>query len=362
VNGAAARIPGPDALRGFALFGICVVNLPLIARSWESYYQPITDPVARAGLFINSLLFEAKFFGLFSFLFGLGIYLILQHSSVAVMLRRLCGLFVFGLIHACLFYPGDILVSYALLGCLFLLVRGAKTRTLLILTGLGFALSALTYTALGFLGQNPPPLPKVDYLSSFNAVVESNIKIFPLALEYVLLFNWPTAFAAFCLGYLAGRSGYLSRIRITWATAVFFLIGVLGSLPYAMAVAYQKKDMMPQAMLLMAVTAPILSLAYAQLIFSLARSGNRVADLLAAPGRMSLTSYVAQSVIAGLIFHGYGLGYYNYLSYGGLLWVSAGIFVSNILFSTLWLRIFESGPAEWLLKSFSRWRWQQLKS
>jgi len=119
--------------------------------------------------------------------------------------------------------------------------------------------------------------------------------------------------------------------------------------------------MMPQAMLLMAITAPVLSLAYAQLIFSLARSGNRVTDLLAAPGRMSLTSYLAQSVIAGLIFHGYGLGYYNYLSYGGLLLVSAGIFVFNILFATLWLLIFESGPAEWLLKSFSRWRWQRLR-
>ena len=48
-----------------------MVNLPLIARSWESYPQLPETASARGALFVNSLLFEAKFFTLFSFLYGI---------------------------------------------------------------------------------------------------------------------------------------------------------------------------------------------------------------------------------------------------------------------------------------------------
>src|SRR5688572_27767150 len=125
------RIAGPDELRGFALFGICVVNLPLLARSWESFLLPPQGEIAQAGVFFNAWLFEAKFFGLFSFLFGLGIFLILQSGGLRVMLRRLLGLFVMGVIHAVLLFPGDILSSYAVLGTLFLLLRNKSTRSIL---------------------------------------------------------------------------------------------------------------------------------------------------------------------------------------------------------------------------------------
>ena len=115
---------------------------------------------------------------------------------------------------------------------------------------------------------------------------------------------------------------------------------------------------MPLAMVFLAVSAPLFSIFYAQLIFSLATAmpGSPLIAALSAAGRMSLTNYLLQSLIAGVLFHGYGFGLYDRLDHGGLILVSAAIFVVEILFSVLWLRYFQTGPVEWLLRSFSHLR------
>ena len=110
------RIEGLDALRGFALWGICVVNLPLIARSWDSYRQMPETAMARAALFANSLLFEAKFFTLFSFLFGIGIAVLQHREGTAFLVRRFLGLILLGFVHAVLLFPGGIFLSLAPIG------------------------------------------------------------------------------------------------------------------------------------------------------------------------------------------------------------------------------------------------------
>lgn len=67
----AARAGFVDALRGFALVGICVVNLPFIALPISQPPGPIRGWDALAQVVVSAL-FEAKFFLLFSVLFGFG--------------------------------------------------------------------------------------------------------------------------------------------------------------------------------------------------------------------------------------------------------------------------------------------------
>lgn len=126
------RLLEVDALRGFALAGILVVNLMTTAG----------PPGARGGLaavhaadgaveWLVVLLAQSKFYLLFSFLFGYSFTLQMDSAERAGarfaprMSRRLAGLFVLGIAHAVLLYTGDILMIYALLGLVLLAARNA---------------------------------------------------------------------------------------------------------------------------------------------------------------------------------------------------------------------------------------------
>jgi hypothetical protein len=185
------RIQGLDALRGFALWGICVVNLPLIARSFDSYRQIPESGTARAGLFLNSLLFEAKFFTLFSFLFGIGIAVLQRREGTTFLVRRFFGLILLGFTHAILLFPGDILLSYGILGLVFLPLSRMHKRALVVTAIFCLLISAMTYTALGVLSQTNAALPQTNYLGSYATAFASNLHVYPLTLGYVMLFNWP---------------------------------------------------------------------------------------------------------------------------------------------------------------------------
>ena len=77
----------------------------------------------------------------------------------------------------------------------------------------------------------------------------------------------------------------------------------------------------------------------------------RIKTLLANMGRMALTLYLGQSLIAAFIFSGFGMGLWNSLSWAQLCLVALAILAVEALFATLWFSIYRYGPAEWL------WRW-----
>lgn len=114
-----------DALRGFALLGILVVNIASFASTY--YGLGIPDPMAlsladRGASFVRAFVFETKFYLLFSFLFGYSFTLQMRSAErggkafVPRMVRRHVGLWVIGVVHAVLLYYGDILTTYAVLG------------------------------------------------------------------------------------------------------------------------------------------------------------------------------------------------------------------------------------------------------
>jgi uncharacterized protein len=355
---ATERLTGPDELRGFALLGIAIVNLPLIARSWESFYQPPKDVWAQLGIFLNSVFFDGKIFPIFSFLFGIGLFLIGERSATRVLLRRSAGLLLLGVAHAILLFPGDILASYALLTLVFLGLRGRTTRTLLITAAFCMALTAVGYFVMGRMSEAIPDIPKTNYLGTYAEAIHSNLRVYPLSLGFVALFNVSTALAMFCLGYVTMRENLLTRIRAGKSTLFLLLVGLGASAFYATATALHLKHLMAWAMVALALTAPLLSAAYVQCILSTAqtRRGTKLLGIFRYAGQMSLTNYLLQSLLAGFLFHGYGLGLYNRISPLGLLGVSVLIFIFEALLSKLWLRYFATGPAEWVLRAFARWQ------
>jgi len=85
-----------------------------------------------------------------------------------------------------------------------------------------------------------------------------------------------------------------------------------------------------------------------------------VTRTLAAAGQMALTNYLAQSIICLFVFTGAGFALFGELERYQLYYVVAAIWMTQLVWSPLWLARFRFGPAEWLWRSLTYWRKQPL--
>jgi uncharacterized protein len=101
------------------------------------------------------------------------------------------------------------------------------------------------------------------------------------------------------------------------------------------------------------VSGMALALAYVSAIALASRDARWRSRLafLAPVGRMALSNYLAQALIASLIFYGYGLGLIGQVSHAVGLLITVAIFALQILWSRWWFRHFRFGPLEWLWRA-----------
>jgi uncharacterized protein len=78
-------------------------------------------------------------------------------------------------------------------------------------------------------------------------------------------------------------------------------------------------------------------------------------------GRMALSNYLLTSILCTLFFYGYGFGMFAKLQRVELLYVLAAVWVINLAFSSVWLRFFRFGPAEWLWRSLTYYKKQPMR-
>lgn len=371
----------PDQLRGFALLGIIVVNMPFLAVSnigvWELQLSNLSDKVVA---FLIVALAQGKFYLLFAFLFGYSLTLILkEHStnSVRRYLRRLVGLALLGAGHAYLFFIGDILMSYALLGLVLLLFISRSTRTVLFASAfsyiIGLLLLALVFfdtrraenSAGGFIA-NPTVLDNAIKGSFLESVI-GRANALPEALLVQLVMNWFPALSMFLLGLAAGRIGLLSdpaKYKSLWRSCV--IVGVLVGLPAGIASSWLA--LVPEdstgvygiaGVVVGFALAPALTAGYVGAIALL--SHRRFMSCAEPAGRMSLTGYLGESIVLAAIFCGWGLGLFGVLSLTEALLVALGVWIALELFAKLWLSSFAYGPFEWILRSWSNLRIDTLR-
>ncbi|GAB3967766.1 DUF418 domain-containing protein [Streptomyces sparsus] len=370
----APRLHSADALRGFALLGIMVVNIRYFASGYAVHgaEDPAFDgPLDDAARFAVSLLFETKFYLLFSFLFGYSFTLQTQSAERAGRrlgprhLRRLAGLFLLGAAHAVLLFYGDILAAYAVLGLLLYLLRDVSNRTALVLAGCLLGWVALMFGALaaalpvevdgGTLRSGQETAQELA--GGAGSLVALNLEMLPSFAVGMVLHQAPTAMAMFLVGLVAGRLRLLadpgSRTvllrRVQW---VGFLLGGAGAVLYAVLDNTQREL---AALAVSPVVAPLLSGAYAATLlrFFGTAPGRRLRNALAPAGRMALTNYLGQSVVYVLLFTGVGAALVGSVSPPLLLSVAGAVFAVQLLVSHWWLRRFRYGPVEWALRAFS---------
>jgi uncharacterized protein len=363
----------PDQLRGFALLGIIVVNMPWLAYSnigiWELQLSNISDKVVA---FLIVALAQGKFYLLFAFLFGYSLTLILKSrstNSINRYLRRLVGLALLGAGHAYLFFYGDILMSYALLGLVLLLFVGRSTRTVLFASAfsyvIGLALLTLVFfetrgteNSVGGIIANTTALDEAIKGSFLDSVV-GRANVLPEALLTQIVMNWFPALSMFLLGLACGRVGLLSdptKHIYLWRSCV--AVGLLVGLPAGIASAWLA--LVPEdptgvygiaGVVFGFALAPALSAGYVGAIALL--SHRRFMSYAEPAGRMSLTGYLGESILLAAIFCGWGLGLFGVLNLTQALFVALGVWIALEIFAKQWLRSFAYGPFEWTLRSWS---------
>ncbi len=264
-HGSGRRLRDVDALRGLALFGIVMVNVWAFASAYygRGVSDPaLDDPLGRAVQFAVSLLFETKFYLLFSFLFGYSFTLQLaaaeraEASFRARMVRRHLALLAIGVVHGALLFHGDILITYALLGLLLLGLRGLSPRRAV---GIALSLIALAGTAWLLLGigahlegittdsgtiHRQAAETTAAWRDSAATVAAEHTRQLPEALAFIVLAQGPSAFAMFLIGFAAGRRRVLEDVaairprlvRVAW---VGLPLGLTGSAAYAAATVFR---------------------------------------------------------------------------------------------------------------------------
>lgn len=389
------RIHTLDIIRGIAILGIVLANMmhfkslgqlnPFILV--DGYQMPDGLFNQISSLFITFFV-EGKFYPMFSLLFGLGFYIfydrLLQKDVRAgsVFSRRLTFLLILGLIHLIFFWHGDILFTYGVTGFFLLFFISRKPKTIMIWSVVLLAVSSvvvsLLYVMSGWLthfGIQTGTVPASD----FQATNEATMTVMAeggyweivgsrlggsISVIFGNIFLMPTILPLFLIGLYMGKTGmfhdvgvHLGRwkricIHSSWIGIGFSVLttAVMHDLtPIPAYIAYGL------GFGIRMFTGPILMLFYVSALVLLLRKETRqkIMKPFAAVGRMALTNYLMQTLILVFIFHGYGLGLYGQVSSGIGLLLSVGVYVLQVILSTLYLKKFRQGPLEALWRKWT---------
>lgn len=380
------RVVSVDAIRGFAIFGILIVNM-------TSFHSPVlykdpsilwTTGSERITYAIIDVFFQSSFYPLFALLFGYSLILFSegiharQVNFKILAGRRFAFLLAVGFIHAFLIWYGDILVAYALFGLLAILFLELPPKVLswfsifLYLAGHSLFASLLVWNELfhpesisvhddlagaitsthfyshgTYLEITRQRVADWFYENNFSAVILELMTIFPLML----------AGAAMGKSRLLERKFYLSnRWKKRMATVLIAALAIK-FLPYffagSRAIAYLQD----------AVGGPLLGISYAFWLVILLENKKtvRFIRIFSYIGKISLTNYLLQSIIWTFVFYHYGMGLYGKVSLSEGTLLAIGFFSVQAAFSFFWVTRYQYGPIEWLWRSFTYFRFQRFK-
>ncbi|ALS22423.1 DUF418 domain-containing protein [Paenibacillus naphthalenovorans] len=351
------RLKEVDIVRGFAVLGICVVNIPEMLGNGVAFESEYTGSNALFRL-LYDMFIQTKFYTLFAFLFGLSFYLFMRSAerrgfaAKKMMTRRLLLLLIVGIVHGVLIWFGDVLHVYAILGFILLLFYRRKEKTVLIWSLSLLVLSGLITVATTLLAILFVP----DELSKpiFQTVPDLAQRIgFLLTYSTLNIFlKGPEIAGLFLLGLYAGKKGWfegngLSADRLKWMQWISLSLSILFFIPmvyyYVSGSIYNPNYVYHYTFL----SGKSMAVFYFCTLMRLIRHpGEQRFKGLGAVGRMAFTNYLTQSVITMLIL-------YVFLRQDGSwpLWIcfiySVLLFWLQAWWSRAWLRRYRMGPLEW---------------
>ncbi|WP_273566761.1 DUF418 domain-containing protein [Maribacter halichondriae] len=392
---ATERIEIIDALRGFALAGILICHMVeqyIGALAPPSFYEAtssgIADQVVNAfiGIFLRG-----KFIALFSFLFGLSFFIQMDRGAqkgVAFggrFLWRLLLLLLIGYVHS-LFYRGDILTIYAMLGIFLIPFYKMENKwvlgfSALLFLGLGrYVIFYLTGDDHLFLDVDPTDQEAPRVLEYYNTLKNGSLwEVFAtnawdghldkMNYQYGIFGRGYFTFAFFLVGLYLGRSGFFKRFKedkkltqkiLLWSSILLVVsIGITAGAFISLGPEVKMDNWVAMVGLTgMDLVNTAMTLIYIALFVMLYRKTKPEKWLakLAPYGRMALTNYVMQSIVGTALLFGWGLGYLGEIPNRYTFLIAIVVILLQVWTSKLWLHYFYYGPLEWLWRSltFSR--------
>ncbi len=378
------RIDVVDALRGYAIMSILLLhNLEHFDFGFTPEHIPAWRVVLDGWIWsFFDFMVAGKSYAIFALLFGFTFWLMDQKQTKlgkdfrGRFLWRMFLLLGFGLINS-LFYEGDILSMYALLGFTLVVVARFSDRTVLVIAVLmllqplmwGDIIHQLLHpsnqindpASWAYFGKQFP------YLSG-NSMLDAVVGNMTNGKIAVYLWSWEKgrflqAPALFMLGMLIGRRGYFENNP----SNTLFWKKMLGVSALGMVVFLLLKPTMNQLfpdhelreliwrihyswsnLTMMFLLVSSIVLLYQTVWFKRLISG------LLPFGRMSLTSYMMQSFIGAFIYYGFGFGLYKITDAFWCLLIGIVLFLFQAAFCTWWLKHHRQGPMEAL---WHRWTW-----
>lgn len=370
------RLEVVDALRGFAIMAIMLLhNL----EHFDFYYSPEYLPSWMKTLDVRIwdtlfFLFAGKTYAIFALLFGFTFYIMFSNQAKkgkdfrGRFLWRSFLLLIFGIINS-MFYQGDILLFYAVLGVSLVVVSKWSNKAVLI-TAVILLLQPLEWIKLIQIMNDPSFVAKdpvswtyfgrmEGYItgSSFLDLIKGNLVNGKTA---VILWTYENGRilqtpAIFMLGMLLGRNNLFTHSE----SSVKFWKKILGFAVLLFTVLFIVKMFIPNIVPRKAtsdnLTVIITSLANFAFMFVWVstfvlvfqkKAIHRLLAKLEVFGKMSLTNYVMQSIVGSFIYYGYGLGLYKYTGATMSLLIGIMLFLLQYAFCSWWMKSHTHGPLE----------------
>lgn len=416
------RILSIDVLRGFALLGILVMNIPYFALSQYAFPDPRHtggfEGLDYAVWHGSELLFNLKMMGIFSMLFGAGVVIFTERAEARgvgpwrLHTKRMAWLLVIGLIHAYVIWFGDILVPYVICGMAVFLFRKLSGRILVVLGPIVMLVAVpLNAPFGGMIAESRVAMLEAQAVVDSGGVlseeqqgaidtwVEEYEAFYPseslleeereirahggirLLYQHAGETFWWETMGMMIWGFwrvsglmLLGMGLYKLRVldasRSQRVYGAMIVIGYgVGLTLVSIGINAIRAHEFGAAEFFRAdnwwnyAGSVFVSLGHIGLVMTVCKLGalRWLTGALAAVGRMALTNYLMHSVVCTFLFYWWGLGLWGTMSRSELMLVVGAIWLFQLIASPLWLSRFRFGPMEWAWRSLTYWKRQPMR-
>lgn len=380
------RIDSLDLIRGVAILGILIMNITSFSQIGMAYLNPkLGAGIEGINGWIHSFAFlfaDMRFMSMFSILFGAGMILFVQNIEQKELkpakyhYKRMFLLLGFGLIHAHLIWLGDILVPYAICGCLVFLIRNWSSKALVTVASILFMIPVLM-NLLIYCTLSPRELGEI-YGGIWNAESSNEIKAYQSSYFGQMEARSQGAYFLETSQFLSEGLWRYSAMMITgillfrleWFKAIkggayylrFGLVFLITGLVISASGLYLSYERLWDGAWSMTVGHQFtyiasfsMALSYISILvfWSTVGRGRCVQNLLKKVGRMAFTNYIFSSVVCTFIFYGHGLGYFAQFDRVQQWGVVLFVWLLILLLSDWVMKRYKQGPLEFIWRKLT---------